>query len=408
MSWPRDASVAFILATILLDALGIGVMLPVLPRLVSTFLGSDLGAASTFYGAFVAAYSAMQLLFAPILGGLSDRLGRRPVILISLLGAAINYALLAVAPGLGWLFVGRVIAGITGASFSAAGAYIADITPPERRAQSFGLLGAATGIGFILGPALGGLLGDVHVRLPFVVAAGLNLVNFFYGLLMLPESLPRERRRPFCLRRTNPLVSLARLGRRPIVLGLAGALACVHMAQQILQSVWALFTEARFGWQSLNIGVSLAVAGLGMALVQGGLMPFMTARFGVRRAFLFGLALGAASLVGFGLADSGLAMYVLLLPSALGGMAAPAAQALISSEVEPSEQGELQGSLATLASLAAVAGPLVGGGLFARFAPAVAKPCIPGAPFFAAACFNAAGLLLALWLFARRPLAAAR
>ncbi|WP_437602008.1 TCR/Tet family MFS transporter [Sorangium sp. So ce590] len=408
MSRDRNASVAFILVTLLLDTLGVGVMLPVLPKLVSGFFGSDLGAASRYYGAFVAVYSAMQFLFAPVLGGLSDRFGRRVVILSSLLGAALNYALLAVAPGLGWLYLGRVVAGITGASFSAASAYMADVTPPERRAQGFGLIGAAFGLGFIIGPALGGLLGNVHLRLPFAVAAGLNLLNFAYGALVLPESLPRERRRPFSLRRANPLASLASLGRSPVVLGLTGTLVCSYLAQQVVQGVWALFTEARFGWRPFDIGVSLAVAGVGMALVQGGLVRLLMPRLGERRCVVLGLAAAAVSCVGFGLADSGLAMYALILLSALGGMAAPATQALISREVGPSGQGELQGSLGSLVSLTAVAGPLLGTGLLARFSSATADLHIPGVPFLVAACINAAGVLLVLRLSARRRPAVAR
>nr|AYM54199.1 major facilitator superfamily protein [Sorangium cellulosum] len=408
MNRDRNASVVFILVTILLDTLGVGVMLPVLPKLVSSFFGSDLAAASRYYGAFVAVYAAMQFLFAPVLGGLSDRFGRRAVILGSLLGAALNYVLLAVAPGLGWLFFGRIVAGITGASFSAASAYIADITPPGRRAQGFGLVGAAFGLGFVVGPALGGLLGDAHLRLPFVVAAGLNLLNFAYGALVLPESLPRESRRPFSLRRANPLASLARLGASPAVLGLTATLVCSHLAQQVLQGVWALFTEERFGWRPFEIGVSLAVAGFGMAVVQGGLIRFAMPRLGERRCLALGLAIGVVSFAGFGLAESGLAMYALILPNALGGIAAPATQALISREVGPSGQGALQGSLASLASLTAVAGPLLGASLFARFSPATAAPHVPGAPFFAAACINAAGLALALGLSARRPAVAAR
>ncbi|WP_437680064.1 TCR/Tet family MFS transporter [Sorangium sp. So ce131] len=408
MNRDRKASVFFILVTLLLDTLGVGVMLPVLPKLVSGFFEGDLGAASRHYGAFVAVYSAMQFLFAPVLGGLSDRFGRRVVILGSLLGAALNYALLAVAPGLGWLYFGRIVAGITGASFSAASAYIADITPPGRRAQGFGLVGAAFGLGFVVGPALGGLLGGVHLRLPFVVAAGLNLINFAYGSLVLPESLPRERRRPFSLRRANPLASLAGLGRSRVVLGLAATLVCCTLAQHILQGVWALSTEQRFGWRPVDIGVSLAVAGFGMAVVQGGLIRLVMPRLGERRCVALGLAVGVVSFAGFGLAQSGLAMVALILPNALGGIAAPAAQALVSREVDPSGQGALQGSLASLASLTAVAGPLLGASLLARFAPATAVPRVPGAPFFAAACVSAAGLALALWLFARRSAAGAR
>jgi DHA1 family tetracycline resistance protein-like MFS transporter len=403
MNRPRDASVAFILVTLLLDTLGIGVIIPVLPRLVASFLGGDLAVASRYYGVFIAAYAAMQFVFAPILGGLSDRFGRRTVILSSLMGAALDYLLLALAPDLAWLFVGRIIAGITGASFSAATAYIADVTPPERRAQSFGLVGAAFGLGFIIGPALGGLLGGVHLRLPFLVSAGLNLLNFFYGVFVLPESLPREHRRAFSLRRANPLSSFVNLGRHPIILGLTGTLVCNYLAQQILQSIWALHTEARFGWSEIDVGVSLTVVGLMSALVQGGLIRLVMPRLRERRALILGLLINVASYVGFGAATRGWMMYAILFPSSLAGLAGPAAQALISREIGPSEQGEVQGSLTSLGSVTAIFGPLLGTNLFAHFSPETAAPRIPGIAFFACACINACGLLFALRLFARTP-----
>src|ERR1019366_4387041 len=229
----RPAGTAFVLVTVLLDTLGLGLLIPVAPRLVASFLGGDLGAASHYFGILVSLYAAMQFLFAPVIGGLSDRFGRRPVILLSLLGAAASYLLSGLAPALWWLFAGRVISGITGASFSAAGAYIADVTPPEKRAQSFGLIGAVFGLGFILGPALGGVLGDVGLRLPYFVAAGLNFVNMLYGLFVLPESLRPENRRTFSFARANPLGSLRALGRHPIVLGLTGTMMCSYMAQWI-------------------------------------------------------------------------------------------------------------------------------------------------------------------------------
>src|ERR1700729_2549965 len=264
----RRAATAFVLVTVLLDTLGLGLIIPVAPRLVASFLGGDLGAASHYFGVLVSLYAAMQFLFAPVLGGLSDRFGRRPVILISLLGAAASYLIAGFAPALGWLFVGRVISGITGASFSAAGAYVADVTPSERRAQSFGLIGAVFGLGFILGPALGGLLGDLGLRVPYFVAAGLNLMNMLYGLFVLPESLPPENRRPFSYARANPLGSLLALGRHPIVLGLTGTMMCSFLAQWILQSTWALHTMSRFGWSLGMVGVSLMVVGAATAVVQ--------------------------------------------------------------------------------------------------------------------------------------------
>jgi len=400
---PNRASVSFILITLLLSTLGVGVVVPVLPRIVSSFLGGDIAASSRYYGSFVAVYAAMQFLFAPILGGLSDRFGRRPVILMSLLGAALDYLLLALAPDLAWLFVGRVMAGITGASFSAASAYIADVTPPEKRAQSFGLIGAAFGLGFIIGPAAGGVLGSIHLRLPFLAAAGLSLANFLYGLFVLPESLAPENRRPFSFRRANPLSSLRNLGRHRVILGLTGALVCSFMAQHILRNVWALYTEVRFGWDALDIGLSMALVGLAGAIVQGVLIRPLFSRLGERRALVLGLAVSVTGFVAIGVASQGWLLCVFIVPFALGGIAEPAMQGLISREVGPSEQGQLQGSLASLASLTAIAGPLLGTGLFAWFARPLAGPSVPGAPFFAAACFQALALVLVLRLFARIP-----
>lgn len=403
MSRRRNASIVFILVTLLLDTLGIGVILPVLPGLISSFFGDNPTAASPYYGAFISLYAAMQFLFAPIIGGLSDRYGRRSVILISLLGAVLNYVLLSVAPSLWLLFVGRVIAGITGANFAAAGAYIADVSPPEKRAQSFGLMGAAFGLGFILGPAIGGVLGGVHVRLPFMIAAVLNLVNFLYGLLVLPESLLPENRRAFSLRRANPLAVLDGLRRNPLVLGLAVTVFLVNMAQNILQAVWALYTKQLFGWRFFDVGLSLTAVGFSAALVQGGLIRAMMPRLGERRVGLLGLLMCMVGYVSFGLARNGFWMCAGILPFALGGLAMPAAQAMISREVGPTEQGELQGALTSLSSLSAVTGPLLGTSLFHRFSPANSGLHLPGAPFFAAACLIAGGALAALFVFAARP-----
>jgi len=401
----RNASLTFILITLLLDTLGIGLIVPVLPRLVTGFAGGDLAAGSRYYGALIAVYAAMQFVFAPILGGLSDRFGRRTVLLSSLLGAALDYVLLALAPNLAWLVVGRVIAGITGASFSAATAYIADVTPAERRAQSFGLVGAAFGIGFIIGPAIGGLLGSANLRLPFMVAAGLNLLNFFYGLFVLPESLAPEHRRAFSLRRANPFSSLLNLGRHPLVLGLTSTLVCATLAQHMLQSIWALYGQARFGWSEREIGISFTVVGVAAALVQGGLVRAIIPRLGERRSLVLGMAVGVLGFAAYGAVPQGWMMYVVILPAAIAGIAGPAIQALISREVGPSEQGEVQGSLSSLGSVMAILGPLIGADLFARFSPPDAPVRIPGAPFFVAALLNAFALLLVTRLFARTPAA---
>ena len=403
----RQAAVPFILVTLLLDTLGVGVIIPVLPRLIGSFFHDDLARASTYFGVFIAAYAAMQLFFAPILGGLSDRFGRRPVILTSLAGAAVDYLLLAFAPTLGWLAVGRVFAGITGASFSAATAYIADVTPNEKRAQSFGLMGAAFGLGFIIGPALGGALGGISLRLPFLVAAGLNLLNFIYGSFVLPESLGVENRRAFTLRRANPFSSLRNLGRHPVLFGLTATLVCSYMAQQMLQAIWALHTQGRFGWGPFQVGASLAVVGISAAVVQGGLIRLILPRLGERRSLVLGLSVNIAGYVALALATRGWMMYAICVPFALGGLAGPATQAILSREVGPSEQGELQGSLTSLQSLTAILGPLLATGLFTRFAAATAAPRVPGATFFVAAAFNLLGMMLALRLFARMPVRAA-
>jgi MFS transporter, DHA1 family, tetracycline resistance protein len=398
---PRTATVAFVLVVILLDTLGVGVILPVLPRLVESFVGGDVAEGSRWFGAFVSAYAAMQFFFAPIMGALSDRFGRRVVILTSLLGAALDYVLLAFAPSLSWLFVGRVVAGITGASFSAATAYIADITPPEKRAQSFGMVGAAFGVGFVLGPAVGGVLAAVHLRAPFLLAAGLNVANLIYGLFVLPESLAPEHRRKFDLTRANPLGALRRLGASPLLLGFTGTLVCAYLAQQILQAVWALYTQARFDWLPLQIGISLAIVGIMTGVVQGGLVRIAVRRLGEEKSVLVGLLFNVLGFVAFGVATEGWMMYALLVPFSLGGIAGPAIQSLLTRQVGPSEQGELQGSLASLQSVTAIVGPLVATGLFSRFAPASASPHVPGAPFFASATLNTLGIFLAWRLFAR-------
>jgi DHA1 family tetracycline resistance protein-like MFS transporter len=401
----RRGATSFVFVTVLLDILGIGLIIPVGPRLVASFLGNDLEAASHWFGLLFSLFAVMQFIFSPILGGLSDRLGRRPVILLSLLGAASSYLLIAFAPTLAWLFVGRIITGATAASFSAAGAYIADVTPPEKRAQSFGALGAAFGLGFILGPAMGGVLGDISLRLPYLVAAGLNGLNLIYGVFVLPESLAPENRRPFSLLRSNPFGSLRMLGRHPIVLGLTGTMFSGFLAQFIMQSVWALHSQTRFGWSLKEVGVSLMVAGLATALAQGLLIRGVMPRLGERRVLLLGIVVGTLAFIGFALADRGWLMYVFIFPLAAGGLSGPATQALISREVGPKEQGELQGSLTSLQGLAAIVGPLLGTTLLARFGPETSTPHIPGAPFFAAAVCNAVGLALAVRLFARMPAA---
>lgn len=401
MREPRKASVAFLLITLVLDTLGIGVVIPVLPRVIEGFLHGDLAAASRTYGWFIALYAVMQFIFAPIVGGLSDRFGRRTVILTSLAGAALDYLLLAYAPTLGWLFVGRIFAGMTGASFSAATAYIADVTPPEKRAASFGMIGAAFGVGFILGPGVGGLVGGVSLRAPFLLAAALNFLNFLYGVFVLPESLAKENRRAFSWRRANSLGAMRNLGRSPVMLGLTATIVCGYLAQAILQCTWALHTEARFGWTPFDIGMSLVVVGISSAIVQGGLVRKVVPRIGERRAVMVGLCFSVTGYIALALADRGWLILLFIFPFALGGIVEPSIKSLLTREVGPKEQGELQGSLGSLMSITAIAGPLLGTTLFSHFAPATASPRIPGIAFFAAAALNAIGLLLAARLFAK-------
>ncbi len=422
----RPAAVRFILFTVMLDILGIGLIVPVLPRLIQSLLKpgdyewllrgapfltwfvpetgkSDLGAAAIFFGCFAAVYALMQVIFAPVLGALSDRFGRRVVLLGSLFGAALDYLLLAFAPTLGWLFLGRMLAGLTGASFSTATSYVADVTSPEKRAQSFGLLGAMFGVGFILGPTLGGVLGEYGLRAPFIAAAVLNGVNLLYGLFVLPESLPKENRRPFDLRRANPFGALKRLGRTPMLLGLSGALVCSYLASQILYNVWAQFCQARFDWSVRQVGLSLAAVGVASGLVQGGLVRVIVPKLGERRSVLLALAAGAGGFTAYALATQGWMMFVIIFPFALQGLVGPGAQALLTREVGANEQGELQGSLGALQSLSAVVGPMISATLFARFSPPDVSPRIPGMPFFAAAGLDVLGFVLALVLFARLP-----
>jgi DHA1 family tetracycline resistance protein-like MFS transporter len=399
----RRAAVPFILITVLLDTLGVGLIIPVGPRLVASFLHDDLESAARWFGVLMSLYSVMQFVFAPILGGLSDRFGRRTVILMSLAGAATSYLASGLAPALWWLFVGRTVAGITGASFSAANAYIADITPPEKRAASFGAVGAVFGLGFILGPLLGGFLGDYGLRIPYFVGAGLNFLNLLYGFFVLPESLSKENRRPFSFARANPVGSLGHLRKHPLVLRLTGTLVCSFLAQFVLQSTWALYSQARYGWTFRQVGFSFMAVGLSMALVQGLLVRAIMPVLREKRALVLGLAFGATGYALIGLASRGWMLYAFIPMLALGGIAGPAVQAIITREVGPKEQGELQGALNSLQGLTAIVGPLIGTSLLAQFGTDASVVHLPGAPFFAACFFSASGLMLAV-----RTLAATR
>jgi DHA1 family tetracycline resistance protein-like MFS transporter len=395
MPRPQPA-VIFIFITLFLDIFGIGLVVPVLPGLVEELQGGSVEAASHAVGWLGALYALMQFIFSPILGSLSDRFGRRPVILVSLLGAALDYLLLAWAPSMAWLFVGRIISGITAANFSAASAYIADVTSPEKRAAGFGMIGAAFGLGFIAGPAVGGLLGEFGLRLPFLVAAGVTALNWIYGIFVLPESLTPENRRAFDWLSVNPFKSLVALARWPVVSGLAGAQFLMNLSHNIYPSLWVLYTGFRYGWSTRTVGLSLCVVGLTSAIVQGALAGNIIRRMGERRAVLFGLGLMSVAMVCYGLATEGWMIFVTIILGSIGGVAGPAEQSLISQAVPADEQGAVQGALNSLASVAGVIGPLVWTWIFAASLGTNGTLNFPGLAFIIAGVLTLIALAIAV------------
>lgn len=387
------AAFAFIFITVALDMLALGVMIPVLPKLIVQLEGGDVSAAARMTGLFGMAWAAAQLFAAPVLGALSDRFGRRPIILLSNLGLGLDYVLMALAPSVSWLFVGRVLSGITTASFPTAGAYIADVTPEDERAAKFGALSAAFGLGFVVGPAVGGVLGAIDLRLPFWVAAGLSILNFAYGLVILPESLPAERRTPFRWALANPLGSLAFLRSHPGLFALGVASALGFLAHEALPSVFVLYATERYAWDEAAIGVALAAVGICSTVVSAGLTGYAVRRLGERRALLFGLLCGVLGLLVFALAPTG-AWFLSGIPLiALWGLGGPALSAMMSRAVGPSAQGQLQGALGSLHGITGTVAPvLFTQVLAATFMPGSLLPA--GAPFFVATLFLAASLVL--------------
>ncbi|MEA5405276.1 TCR/Tet family MFS transporter [Arcicella sp. DC2W] len=406
MSAKRNPAILFIFITILIDVLGIGIIIPVLPKLLQELTGKGLSEASQYSGFMMAAYAVMQFIFSPILGGLSDKYGRRPIILGSLFGFGLDYILLGFAPTIAWLFAGRIIAGITGASFTTASAYIADISNDENRSKNFGMIGAAFGIGFIIGPVIGGVLGDIGARVPFFVAAGLTLLNWLYGYFVLPESLSQDHRRDFDWKRANPIGSLKNLGRYPVVLGLVGAFFCLQLAGQTHPSTWSYFTMKEFNWTLAEVGYSLSFVGLIVAIVQGGLNRIINPKLGDRNSVLVGLLFYAAGFALFALATKGWMMYAFMIPFGLGGIAGPALQSIISKQVPANEQGELQGGLTSLQSVTTIFGPLLASNLFAYFSADDAPIFFPGAAFMMAAFLTIIALLIALKSFPKNKLTA--
>ena len=391
----RRAALAFVFVTVLLDILAFGMIIPVLPHLLASFLEGNLARTAIVHGLFASSFMVMQFVFSPVQGALSDRFGRRPVILLSNLGLGLDFLLMAVAQTLPLLFIGRVLSGITSASFSTANAYIADVTAPADRAAAYGKLGMAFGIGFVLAPAVGGLIGDANPRLPFWIAAGLSLANFCYGYFVLPESLPPDRRSPFSWRRANPVASLSFLSHHPEVFALAGVVFLMQLAHIVYPSVFVLYSDYRFDWGAKTVGFTLAGVGVLSIIVQGGLIKRFIKAFGERRTLLLGLAFGTTGFVLYGLAPSGAWFWAAMPVAALWGIATPAAQALMTRQVSPTEQGRLQGSIVSLSSVAGILGPTI----FTRaFSDAASRgPHNPwvGITFWLAAAMLAAGLLLA-------------
>lgn len=396
----KKASVHFIFATIFLDALGIGILIPVLPDLIRRF-SDDASFVSHYYGYFISVYALMQFIASPILGSLSDRFGRRPVLLVSLMGAVLDYILMAFAPNLSVLFIGRVIAGLTGASMTVATAYMADISDDNNRAANFGLIGAAFGFGFIVGPAIGGFTGSLGHQYPFLAAAGLNLLNFIFGIFILPESLPKELRRQIDVKKLNPLKSLVKILKPSPILALIWVNFLLYLAGQVHPASWALFTEYKFKWSPTDIGLSLSVVGIASAIVQGGLTRILIPKLGEVRAVFVAIAISALAYAGYAYATESWMMYAILIPSSIAGIAGPALQSLISRETPPSEQGELQGTLVALISLTAIIGPLLYTELFAQMTSKSLESPFPGAPYVAAAIVSViSGVILAAH---RRP-----
>jgi DHA1 family tetracycline resistance protein-like MFS transporter len=393
----RQAAIAFIFITVVLDVLAMGIIIPVLPRLVQDFLGGDTARAAEMFGVFATVWALMQFFCSPIIGMLSDRFGRRRVILLSNFGLGLDYIVMALAPTIGWLFVGRVISGITGASFTTAGAYIADVTPKEKRASSYGILGAAWGLGFVLGPALGGILGAVNPRLPFWAAAGMTLLNALYGLFVLPESLPPEKRTPrFVWARANPLGSLKLLRSHHELFGLATVNFLYYLAHQVLQSVMVLYVGYRYNWNARTVGLTLAVIGIGSVIVQGGLVRPVVARIGDRRALFTGLVFGTLGFAAWGLAPTGVLFLAAIPLGSLMGFYGPAAQGLMTHRVSASEQGQLQGANSSVQGIAGLVGPGIFTWTFARFIRPDSAWQAPGAPFLLGSLLLVIALLIAV------------
>ena len=393
-----SAAFVFILVMVAFDMMAFGIIAPVLPDLIRQFEGGDFARASDLTGYLLFVWNAMQFLFSPILGAWSDRFGRRPVILLSCFGLGVDYIVMALAPTLSWLFLGRIVSGITASNIPTAYAYITDVTPPEKRAKPFGYLSAAFGLGFIIGPAVGGYLGNSNLRAPFWAAAALSLINCLYGFFVLPESLPPEKRAKSAWQMANPLGSLTLLRSHAQLAGLAVVVTLYYLAHNSLPSIWALYTEKRYAWSRGDVGLSLAVVGVCASLISGILVGPFVKRFGERRSVLFGLLCGTLGFAGFAVAYRGWMLYAVIPFIALWGIAAPAIQSLMSRRVDPSSQGKLQGAINSLRAITGMAGPVLFTQVFALAISPRARIHLPGAPYYLAAVLLFSGLLLAFYV----------
>ncbi len=391
----KQAAVGFIFITVLLGVIGWGIIIPVIPNLIKELINGDISEAAKYGGWLTFAYAITQFIFAPVIGNLSDKYGRRPVLLTSLFAFSLDFLLLAFAPTITWLFVGRILSGITGASFTTASAYIADVSTHENRAKNFGLMGAAFGLGFIIGPVLGGLLGQFGTRIPFIAAAILCMLNFLYGYFILPESLSKEKRRPFELKRANPIGAFLHLKKYPNLIGLVLAIFVLYVGSHAVQSNWNYFTMYQFNWTEKMVGISLGVIGLLVGIVQGGLIRWINPKIGNVKSIYFGLALYTIGMFLFAFATESWMMFVFLIPYCLGGIAGPALQAVVSEQVPPSEQGEIQGTLTSLMSASSIVGPPMMASVFYYFTHDEAPFLFPGAPFILGGIFMLISTILA-------------
>lgn len=403
MSKKRSAATSFVLITVLIDSIGFGIIIPVLPSLIAELAHTDVSGAARYGGFLFAAYSVMQFIFSPVVGGLSDQYGRRPILLASLFGFGVDYLFLVFAPSITWLFIGRLIAGVMGASFTTAAAYMADVSTPEKRAQNFGMIGAAFGLGFIVGPIIGGIASDFGTRMPFIVSGVLTLCNFLYGYFVLPESLKPENRRKFDWKRANPVGALINLRRFPMLIGLISALFLVYISNFSTQGTWSYFVKERFNWSNKEIGWSLTFIGVMIALVQGGLTRIAIPKLGTKNAIYVGFVFSIMGSFAYAFANQSWMMYAIMVPFSLGGLAGPAMQGIISSQVPANEQGELQGSLTSLNSVAAIIGPILMTFLFYKFTAKDAPIYFPGASFMAAAILTTISLLLIIRTLRKNP-----